>query len=71
MALFDSSVNLASDNNAPIVVLISHSDNDDELQQLILDVYLQSHTVFSSIIRNNIDWNRYLSPWPCERIADM
>lgn len=69
MALFDSSVNLASDNNAPIVVLISHSDNDDELQQLILDVYLQSHTVFSSIIRNNIDWNRYLSPWPCERIA--
>ena len=69
MALVDTFTNIASDRTTPLVVLISHSDNDDELQYLRTDICLQSKTEFSSIIKNNIDWNKSLSPWPCDRIG--
>ena len=69
MALVDSFIHIVSDGNAPLVVLIAHSDNDVEIEYLRTDVYLQSKTAFSSIIKNTIDWNKSLSPWPCDRIA--
>ena len=69
MALIDTFTNIASDSNAPLVVLIAHLDNDIEIEYLRTDVYLQSKTEFSSIINNNIDWNKSLSPWPCGKIA--
>lgn len=69
MALEDTFTHIVSDSNAPLVVLIAHSDNDVEIEYLRTDVYLQSKTEFSSIIKNNIDWNESLSPWPCGRIA--
>ena len=69
MALVDSFIHIVSDGNAPLVVLIAHSDNDVEIESLRTDVYLQSKMEFSSIIKSNIDWNKSLSPWPCDRIA--
>ncbi len=69
MALVDTFTNIASDRTAPLVVLVAHSDSDDEMVHLRTDVYLQSKTEFSSIIKNNIDWNKSLSPWPCDRIT--
>ena len=69
MALVDTFTNMASDRNAPLVVLIAHSDNDVEVEYLRTDVYLQSKTECSLIIKNNIDWNKSLSPWPCVRIT--
>lgn len=69
MALVDIFTNIASDRTAPLVVLVAHSDNDDELQCLRTDIYLRSKTEFSSIIKNNIDWNESLSPWPCDKIT--
>ena len=69
MALVDSFTHIVSDGNAPLVVLIAHSDNDVEIESLRTDVYLQSKMEFSSIIKNNIDWNKSLSPWPCDKIT--
>lgn len=69
MALVDTFTHIVSDSNAPLVVLIAHSDNDVEIEYLRTDVYLQSKTEFSSIIKNNIDWNKSLSPWQCDRIT--
>lgn len=69
MARVDTFTHIASDSTAPLVVLVAHSDNDDEIEHLRTDIYLQSKTKFSSLIKNNIDWNTSLSPWPYDRIA--
>ena len=69
MARADTFTHIASDSTAPLVVLVAHSDNDDEIEHLRTDIYLQSKTEFSSLIKNNIDWNTSLSPWPYDRIA--
>lgn len=69
MALVDTFTHIVSDGNAPLVVFVAHSDNDVELEYLKTEVYLQSKTEFSSIIKSNIDWNKFLSPWPCDRIV--
>lgn len=69
MTIGDAFFNTASDSKAPLVVYITHTDNYDELLDFRTKTYLLSRTEFSSLTKSGIDWNRYLSPWPVDKIA--
>ena len=68
MALVDTFVHMASDPNAPIVVYISHSDEDD-LFSLRCDICSYKVPDYTMITKNNVDWNAQLSPWRAEQIV--
>ena len=59
---------MASDPTAPIVVYISHSDEDDLLS---LRCEICNHHVpeYAMISKNTVDWNVQLSPWAACQIA--
>lgn len=67
--LGDTFINIASDDNAPLVVYISHTANYDEILDFRTKTYLLSQTEFSSLTKSGVDWNKNLSPWPVDRIA--
>lgn len=69
MAIGDTFLNIASNDNAPLVVYVTHTTNYDEMLDFRTKAYLLSHTEFSSLTKSGIDWNKHLSPWPAERIA--
>lgn len=69
MVIGDSFLNMASDDNAPLVVYITHTANYEEMLDFRTKTYLISHTEFSSLTKSGIDWNKHLSPWPADRIT--
>ena len=69
MSIYDTFLNIASDDNAPLVVYISHTSNYDEMLDFRTKTYLLSHKEFSSLTKNGVDWNKHLSPWPANRLA--
>lgn len=65
----DTFFNKASEDNAPLVVYISHTANYDEILDLRTKTYQLSQTEFSSLTKSGVEWNKNLSPWSADRIS--
>ena len=68
MAIVDTFFHMASDPNAPIVVYISHSDEDD-LLSLRCEIYSHHVPEYALISKNTVNWNVQLSPWKADQIV--
>ena len=68
MAIVDTFFYMASDPNAPIVVYISCSDEDD-LLSLRCEIYSHHVPEYALISKNTVDWNVQLSPWKANQIV--
>lgn len=69
MSIYDTFLNIASDDNTPLVVYITHTANCSEMMDFRTKTYLLSHIEFSSLTKSGVDWNKHLSPWPADRIV--
>lgn len=67
-ALVDMFFHMSSDPNAPIVVYISHSDEDD-LLSLRCEIYSHHVSEYAMISKNTVNWNVQLSPWKADQIG--
>ena len=69
MGIGDMFLHIASDDNAPLVAYIAHTASYDEILDFRTKTYLLSQTEFASLTKSGVDWNKYLSLWPTDRIA--
>lgn len=69
MSIYDTFLHIASDDNAPLVVYITHTDNYDEMMDYRTKAYLLSYKEFSSLTKSGVNWNKHLSPWPATKIV--
>ncbi len=68
MAVVDTFFYGTSNLNAPLVVYISHSEEDD-LLSLRCDIYSHHVPEYAMISKNTVNWNVQLSPWKADQIV--